>query len=49
MTAETALRLARLFGTSADLWLGLQAAHDPEVARHALGSRIAAEVSPRAA
>ena len=49
VTAETALRLARLFGTSADFWLGLQAAYDLEIARHALGDRIMAEVRPHAA
>jgi antitoxin HigA-1 len=49
VTAETALRLGRFFGTSADFWLGLQAAYDLEVARHALGERIKAEVRPRAA
>ena len=37
VTAETALRLARRFGTSPEFWLGLQAAHDLEVAREALG------------
>jgi antitoxin HigA-1 len=49
VTAETALRLGRFFGTSADFWLGLQAAYDLEVARHALGEKIKAEVRPRAA
>lgn len=37
VTAETALRPARRFGTSREFWLGLQAAHDLEVARQALG------------
>jgi addiction module HigA family antidote len=37
VTAETALRLGRRFGTSPEFWLGLQAAHDLEVAREALG------------
>jgi addiction module HigA family antidote len=37
VTAETALRLARRFATSPEFWLGLQAAHDLEVAREALG------------
>lgn len=49
VTAETALRLAHFFGTSADFWLGLQAAYDLEVARHALGERIKAEIRPHAA
>ena len=33
MTADTALRLERLFGTSAEFWLGLQAKHDLILAR----------------
>jgi antitoxin HigA-1 len=37
VTAETALRLGRRFATSPEFWLGLQAAHDLEVAREALG------------
>ena len=49
VTAETALRLARFLGTSADFWLGLQAAYDLEVARIAVGEKVNAEVRPRAA
>lgn len=49
VSAETALRLARYFGTSADLWMGLQAGFDQEIAERALGERIAREVTPRAA
>jgi addiction module HigA family antidote len=37
VTAETALRLGRRFGTSPEFWLGLQTAHDLEIAREALG------------
>lgn len=37
VTAETALRLGRRFGTSPEFWLGLQAAHDLGLAREALG------------
>lgn len=33
ITADTALRLARLLGTSAELWLGLQTRYDLETAR----------------
>ena len=33
ITAETALLLARRFGTSAELWMNLQTAHDLAVAR----------------
>jgi len=34
VTADTALRLERLFGTSAEFWLGLQAKYDLVQARH---------------
>lgn len=44
VTAETALRLAKFFGTSAAFWLGLQAEHDLEVAERALGAKIKREV-----
>lgn len=37
VTAETALLLARRFGTSAEFWMHLQAAHDLEMARRATG------------
>ncbi len=33
ITADTALRLAKQFGTSAELWMNLQTAHDLAVAR----------------
>ncbi len=32
VTADTALRLARFFGTSEQFWMGLQADYDPEEA-----------------
>lgn len=47
VTADTALRLARHFGTSAGFWLNLQKAHELEVAERAAGARIRAEVTPR--
>jgi len=49
VTPDTALRLARYFGTSAEFWIGMQATYDLEVARDAVGTRIDAEVGPRAA
>jgi antitoxin HigA-1 len=49
ITADTALRLARFFGTSPDFWLGLQMDYDLETARAALGERLEQEVTPRAA
>jgi len=44
VTADTALRLARYFGTSPDVWLRLQAAYDLEVAQRRTGKRIEREV-----
>jgi addiction module HigA family antidote len=49
ITADTALRLARYFGTSPQSWLTLQKNFELEVAKRALGETIAAEVRPRAA
>ena len=46
-TAETALRLAKYFGTSAAFWIGLQAEHDLEVAERAVGAKINREVVTR--
>ena len=44
ITADTALRLARYFGTSEQFWMGLQADYDLEEARTKLGSRLTKEV-----
>ena len=44
ITANTALRLAHYFGTSAAVWLRLQARYDLEVAEMADGERIKQEV-----
>ena len=49
ITPEPALRLARYFGTSADLWLGLQSEYDLRRARRQLLSRIKREVQPHSA
>jgi antitoxin HigA-1 len=46
ITADTALRLARYFGTSAQYWLNLQTAYDLQVAERAAGGRIGREVMP---
>lgn len=48
VTADTALRLGRYFGTSARFWLNLQQSHELSKARSELSARIAREVSPRA-
>ena len=49
ITADTALRLARYFGTTPEFWINLQARYDLEVADKTLRRRIEREVSPRAA
>lgn len=49
VTADTALRLSRFFGTSAQFWLNLQAHYDLEVERDRLGRRLKDEVEVFAA
>lgn len=49
ITADTALRFARYFGTDAQSWINLQARYDLAMARRAAGKRIDREVKPRAA
>jgi addiction module HigA family antidote len=49
VSADTALRLARYFGMSAEFWLSLQSSHDLSKARAELGEAIARDVNPRAA
>ena len=49
ITADTALRFARYFGTDAQSWINLQARYDLAVTRRAAGRRIDREVKPRAA
>jgi addiction module HigA family antidote len=49
VTADTALRLARFFGTSAQFWMGLQSDYDLDVATDALGDRPEIEVRPMTA
>ncbi len=48
VTADTALRLARYFGTSDRFWLNLQTSYDLDVQRDKLGDRLETEVLPRA-
>jgi antitoxin HigA-1 len=40
LTADTALRLARYFGTSPDFWMNLQAAYELDLARKKIGAAI---------
>ncbi len=49
VTADTALRLGRFFGVSAQFWMNLQARYDLEVAADTLGDRLDREVQPLAA
>lgn len=44
ITADTALRLARYFGTTERFWLNLQAHYDLEIAKERLGMRLEREV-----
>ena len=48
ITADTALRLARYFGTTARFWLNLQARYDLEIAKDRLGDRLDQEVIAKA-
>ena len=49
VSADTALRLARFFGTSAEFWMNLQAMHDLTRARRDSGKTIERDIRPRAA
>jgi antitoxin HigA-1 len=49
VTADTALRLARFFGTSAEFWMNMQAVHDLTKARMERRVAIERDVRPRAA
>ena len=48
ITANTALRLSRYFGTSERFWLNLQTGYDLEVEKDRLGDRLDSEVLQRA-
>ncbi len=48
ISAETALRLARYFGNSAQFWMNLQSSYELQVAAQTIGERIAAEVDTAA-
>jgi addiction module HigA family antidote len=49
ITADSALRLARYFGTSAQIWMNLQANYDLAIAEDTLSRQIDREVLPRPA
>lgn len=46
MTADTALRLAKAFGTTPEFWMNLQLAHDVSVALDRKGAEIERDVQP---
>lgn len=47
ITADTAMRLARYFGTTPQFWMNLQANHDLSVVAHEQGAAIERDVHPR--
>ena len=49
ITADTALRLARYFGTTPQFWMSLQANYELELAQDARGPEIADRIRPREA
>ena len=49
VTADTALRLARYFGTTPQFWMNLQANYELELAQDARGSEIAQRIRPHQA
>ncbi len=49
ITADTALRLARYFGTTERFWLNLQTRYDLEIVKDRLGNRLDHEVTALAA
>ena len=44
ITADTALKLSKFFGTSAEFWLGLQSQYDLDVTAQEIGERLKQEV-----
>jgi antitoxin HigA-1 len=46
ISADTALRLARYFGSSAEFWIGLQSDYDMKIAQAEHGARIEQDVVP---
>lgn len=49
ITADTALRLARYFDTTAQFWINLQASYELRAAEQSVGERVLLEVKPREA
>jgi addiction module HigA family antidote len=49
VTADTALRLAKYFGTTAEIWVRLQADYDLRIAQRAVGAEVERRVHRHAA
>ena len=49
VTTDTALRLGRYFGTTAEFWINLQTRYELDVAERTVRRRIEREIEPRAA
>ena len=49
ITAGTALRLARYFGTTPEFWMNLQTAYDLDTEQRVSADRVQRDVSPREA
>jgi addiction module HigA family antidote len=49
ITADTALRFGRYFGTTAQFWMNLQTAYELEVAERGVSANVEREVLPRSA
>jgi len=47
ITADTALRFSRFFGTTPDFWMSLQSSYDVKKAREEVGQEIEKNVKPR--
>ncbi len=44
ITADTALRVSRFFGTTPEFWLNLQTAYDLKIAKQTVGNKVEQEV-----
>jgi addiction module HigA family antidote len=49
ITADTALRLSRYFGTTSRFWMNMQASWELDVAEDQLGNAVRRDVLPRSA
>lgn len=46
ITPETALRLSKFFGTTAEFWLNLQQLYELQLAKQAMDGRVLADIRP---